>query len=169
VTRRQERRVGSYWIILRKRGILGTEGGSNRAHTVENSLWRRLWSCRRTDYWMKEYIRTHTYVYWHRWTLKLIADMNVRLVQRTRAVTCDRTSHFLSGVKLLRMEVVTARQDPCHKRRGHRDCQGVLFLTHTAQSVQRYELIHQNGPSVGTESTPNRAVLFSKSTTDDSG
>jgi len=31
------------------------EGGSSRSHYVEASFWRRLWTCRQTDYWMMMY------------------------------------------------------------------------------------------------------------------
>jgi hypothetical protein len=40
--------------------ILSFEGGSSRSHYVESSLWKRLWTCRKTDYWMNEYsFRSH--------------------------------------------------------------------------------------------------------------
>ena len=32
--------------------ILETKSGSTRLHSVENSLWKRLWTCRKTDYVM---------------------------------------------------------------------------------------------------------------------
>ena len=32
--------------------ILSFEGGSSRSHYVEESFWRRLWTCRQTEYWM---------------------------------------------------------------------------------------------------------------------
>jgi len=28
------------------------EGGSSRSHYMEESFWRRLWTCRQTEYWM---------------------------------------------------------------------------------------------------------------------
>jgi hypothetical protein len=28
--------------------------GSTRSHSVENSLWKRIWTCRKTDYRMNE-------------------------------------------------------------------------------------------------------------------
>ena len=30
---------------------MSIEGGSSRAHYVEESFWKRLWTCRLTDYW----------------------------------------------------------------------------------------------------------------------
>ena len=30
------------------------EGGSSRSHYVESSFWKRLWTCRKTDYWMNK-------------------------------------------------------------------------------------------------------------------
>jgi hypothetical protein len=33
-----------------KEGILLFEGGSSRSHYMESSLWKRLWTCRKTDY-----------------------------------------------------------------------------------------------------------------------
>ena len=31
--------------------LLSIEGGSCRSHYVEESFWKRLWTCRLTDYW----------------------------------------------------------------------------------------------------------------------
>ena len=45
VTRRRGRRRKK----LQER-ILSTEGGSSRSHYVEESFWKRLWTCRLTDY-----------------------------------------------------------------------------------------------------------------------
>jgi hypothetical protein len=39
----EEEDVGSYWMTLRK-------GGSSRSHSLESSLWKRLWTCRKADY-----------------------------------------------------------------------------------------------------------------------
>jgi len=36
--------------------ILSFEGGSSRSHYVEESFWRRLWTCRQTEYWMNEWM-----------------------------------------------------------------------------------------------------------------
>jgi hypothetical protein len=35
-------------MTLRKERILSFEGGSSRSHYVESSLWKRLWTCRKT-------------------------------------------------------------------------------------------------------------------------
>jgi len=32
--------------------ILSFEGESCRSHYVGSSFWKRLWACRKTDYWM---------------------------------------------------------------------------------------------------------------------
>ena len=45
-------------MTLRKERILSFEGGSSRSHYVEESFWRRLWTCRQTEYWMKPKSRT---------------------------------------------------------------------------------------------------------------
>jgi hypothetical protein len=37
---------------LTGKGILEMERGSTRSHSVENSLWKSLWACRKTDYVM---------------------------------------------------------------------------------------------------------------------
>jgi hypothetical protein len=39
-----------------KEKILEIERGSTRSHPVENSLWKRLRTCRKTDYRMNEYV-----------------------------------------------------------------------------------------------------------------
>ena len=36
---------------------LAVEKHCSRSHYVQSSLWRRLWTCRKTDYWMNECIR----------------------------------------------------------------------------------------------------------------
>jgi len=38
--------------------ILETENGTTRSHSMENSLWKGLWPCRKTDYGMIEPTRT---------------------------------------------------------------------------------------------------------------
>jgi hypothetical protein len=43
----EEEDVNSCWMTLRKRELL--ERGSPRSHCVENSLWKRLWTCRKAD------------------------------------------------------------------------------------------------------------------------
>jgi hypothetical protein len=35
---------------LGKERILSFVGGSSRSHFVESWLWKRLWTCRKTDY-----------------------------------------------------------------------------------------------------------------------
>jgi hypothetical protein len=50
----EEEDVSSYWMTLRKENILEIERGSTRSHPVENSLWKRLRTCRKTDYRMNE-------------------------------------------------------------------------------------------------------------------
>jgi hypothetical protein len=32
--------------------ILEVEGGSSGSHSLENSVWKRLWTCRKTDYYL---------------------------------------------------------------------------------------------------------------------
>jgi len=32
--------------------IFSFEGGGSGSHSVKASLWRRLWTCRQTEYWM---------------------------------------------------------------------------------------------------------------------
>jgi hypothetical protein len=39
---------------LEQKKILEIERGSTRSHPVENSLWKRLWTCRKTDYSMND-------------------------------------------------------------------------------------------------------------------
>jgi hypothetical protein len=37
--------TGRYWKLKKI---------SSRSHSLENSLWKRLWTCRKTDYGMNE-------------------------------------------------------------------------------------------------------------------
>jgi len=48
-------------MALSKRTILENEGSSTRSHSVENSLWKRFWTCRNRDYEMNElYLNKNT-------------------------------------------------------------------------------------------------------------
>jgi len=49
VTGRQGRRRRKLLDDLKER-ILSFERGSSGSHYVESSLWKRLWTCRKTDY-----------------------------------------------------------------------------------------------------------------------
>jgi hypothetical protein len=47
----EEEDVGGYWMTLRKgEKMFSFEGGSSRSRYVESSLWKMLWTCRKTDY-----------------------------------------------------------------------------------------------------------------------
>ena len=46
----EEEDVRSYWMTLRTGEDTPFEGGSSRSHYVEESFWRRLWTCRQTEY-----------------------------------------------------------------------------------------------------------------------
>jgi len=51
VTRRQGRRCWKLLDDLKdRRGYSHLKGGSSRLHYVEESFWRRLWTCRQTEY-----------------------------------------------------------------------------------------------------------------------
>jgi len=51
VTGRQGRRRRKLLDNLKgKERILSFEGGSSESHYVQSSLWKRLWTCRKTDY-----------------------------------------------------------------------------------------------------------------------
>ena len=41
--------MNSYWMTVRKKKILQIERGSIILHSLENSLWKRLWTCCETD------------------------------------------------------------------------------------------------------------------------
>ena len=51
VTRRRGRRRKKLLDDLKdRRGYCQFEGGSSRSHYVQESFWKRLWTCRLTDY-----------------------------------------------------------------------------------------------------------------------
>jgi len=52
VTENGEEVVSSYWITLRKQQEI--EGGRTRHHSVENSFWKRVWTCPKMDTRMNE-------------------------------------------------------------------------------------------------------------------
>jgi hypothetical protein len=54
MTGRRGRRRKQLLYDLRERAILEIERGSTRSHPVEISLWKRLQTCRKTDYRMNE-------------------------------------------------------------------------------------------------------------------
>jgi hypothetical protein len=41
---------------------LEIERGSSRSYPVENSLWKKLRTCRKTDYWMNEYRTLYQFI-----------------------------------------------------------------------------------------------------------
>jgi hypothetical protein len=47
-------RISKSWsqIIITIIIIISFEGGSSRSHYVEELFWRKLWTCRQTEYWM---------------------------------------------------------------------------------------------------------------------
>jgi hypothetical protein len=45
-----ERKVQGGIEVTGKERILSFEGGSSGLHYVESFLWKRLWTCRKTDY-----------------------------------------------------------------------------------------------------------------------
>jgi hypothetical protein len=53
VTGRRGRRRSKLLDGLKGRRLLSFEGGSSRSHCVESSVWKRLGTCRKTDYRMK--------------------------------------------------------------------------------------------------------------------
>jgi hypothetical protein len=44
---KEEEDVSSYWITLRKQEEL--ESGRIRSQSMENSFWKRVWTCPKTD------------------------------------------------------------------------------------------------------------------------
>jgi len=51
VTGRQGRKLRKVLDYLKeRRGYSSFDGGSSRSHYVESSLWKRLWTCRKTDW-----------------------------------------------------------------------------------------------------------------------
>jgi len=49
VAERRERRISSYWMTLREWESTGNWRGSISSHSVENSLWTRVWTCRKSS------------------------------------------------------------------------------------------------------------------------
>ena len=52
--RRGRRRKQLLDDLKEKKRLLEPDRNSTRSHCVENSLWKTLWTCRRTDYAMNE-------------------------------------------------------------------------------------------------------------------
>jgi len=48
VTEREKEDVSSYWMTWRKRRDTEVERGCTRSPSLDNSIWKRLWSCRKT-------------------------------------------------------------------------------------------------------------------------
>jgi len=46
--------VVSNYYLRGKEKILEPERGRIRSHLVENSIWKRLWTCRKIEYLMKD-------------------------------------------------------------------------------------------------------------------
>jgi hypothetical protein len=49
--------LSSYWMTLKKNNILEYERVSTRLQCLDNSLWKRLWTCCKTDYVMSQNFR----------------------------------------------------------------------------------------------------------------
>ena len=47
----EEEDVSRKWVTLRKREDAVNLKRSNLSHCVDNTFWRRLWTCRKTDAW----------------------------------------------------------------------------------------------------------------------
>jgi hypothetical protein len=43
----EEEDVSRYWMTTGKERILEIQTGSTKSHSVENSVWKRLWTCRK--------------------------------------------------------------------------------------------------------------------------
>jgi ABC-type tungstate transport system permease subunit len=54
VTAMRGRRRKQLLDDLENERVLEIERGSSRTHSMENSLWKRLWTCHKTDYGMEE-------------------------------------------------------------------------------------------------------------------
>jgi hypothetical protein len=53
-------------MTLRKERVLEIDTGSTRSHSVESSLWKRLWTRRKTDYEMNKFSNSTTIYYFER-------------------------------------------------------------------------------------------------------
>jgi len=49
VAERREREASSFWMTLREWEDTGNWRGNIWSHSVENSLWKRLWTCSKRD------------------------------------------------------------------------------------------------------------------------
>ena len=56
----KEEYIGSYRVALREMEVLEFDRGDTRPHSQENSLWKNLWTCRKTLYimfnWTNEWV-----------------------------------------------------------------------------------------------------------------
>jgi hypothetical protein len=50
----EEKCLRFYWMTLRKRWNTGSRKTNTRSQSVETSLWKTLWICRKTDYRVNE-------------------------------------------------------------------------------------------------------------------
>ena len=102
--------------------ILSFEGGSSRSHYVEESFWRRLWTCRQTEYWMNEWIPIKSNIWGGKYrnnVLKRTAEKLYNIAARTdtgRALStewapiscslaCQRLVWVIKGRTLLPLRV----------------------------------------------------------------
>ena len=64
--------------------IIVIEGGSSRSHYVEEPFWKRLWTCRQTDYWMNEWMNEWLVIWIWNWVWFLFL---VWILLRTYIIT----------------------------------------------------------------------------------
>jgi hypothetical protein len=91
----EEEDLSSYGIASRKEKTLESVGGNTRSHSVENSVWRSLWTCRKTDCVMGE--------------LKNNYQENKPL-PRKQTIT-KKTNHYQENKPLPRKQTITNYQE----------------------------------------------------------
>ena len=71
--------------------LLSIEGGSSRSHYVDDSFWKRLWTCRLTDYWWWWwYVFHRSLFHWSSHTLWSLWDKSHKIF-----TDCSGQSHVI--------------------------------------------------------------------------
>jgi hypothetical protein len=116
--------VSNYWMTLRTGEDTLIWRGSCRSHYVEESLWRRLWTCRQTEYWMNEFCQHKHSQYRHQFLLHYKG-----ILRRVPSTHTNGTQPKTNG------KVV-----PVHAMKAYRQSRGIAPHILSSSSRVRWEV-----------------------------
>jgi len=89
---------------------LSFEGGSSRSHNVEESFWRRLWTCRQTEYWLNEWMNNSSHLRTNSINFSSISEDNQAVLIASKH--SKRSEGDVITVHIIRIEQIQTGSDP---------------------------------------------------------